>query len=361
MSEPESRELSDLIEMQIRSQGPMSIASYMGLCLTHPKQGYYRRADPLGAAGDFVTAPEISQMFGELVGFFLVNLWQQMQEPNPFNLLELGPGRGTLMSDIMRVACRAEGFREAVRINLLETNPALIEQQRLQLSEYQPKWVDEFDELEDGPLLVVANEFFDALPIRQFVRDADGWRERLVGLIDDRLGFGLGPTAIPPTAMPEAVQNAEPGEVFEVGITAGEVMGRLAVQVARRGGAILAIDYGYPETGVGETLQAVRQHRYADPLEAPGETDLSAHVDFNALKAVTSRTGLEVHPLLDQGTFLWRMGIGERAAALVKANPDHADAITVARDRLIGEKGMGTLFKAFCAASPGLKPHGFVE
>jgi SAM-dependent MidA family methyltransferase len=351
--------LPELIDMQIRTTGPMSIASYMGLCLTHPTKGYYKGADPLGARGDFITAPEISQMFGELIGFFFVNIWQQMGSPRAFTLMELGPGRGTLMADMLRVACRAEGFRDALDLRLFETNPALIAEQNARLEPYGPQWVDSFEKAGPGPLLVVANEFFDALPIRQFVRGKDGWHERMVGLSDSKRQFGLNPTPIPMTAMPESIVHAAENEVFEVGLANGEVMSRLGQIVSRQGGAILVIDYGYGHTQTGETLQAVRGHKYADVLAEPGEADLSAHVDFEALGNVAAKTGLAVHQLVTQGEWLVRMGIDERAKALSGANPQLGAEIKAARDRLVAPAQMGELFKVFCAASPGLVPAGF--
>jgi NADH dehydrogenase [ubiquinone] 1 alpha subcomplex assembly factor 7 len=351
--------LPDLIDMQIRTSGPMSVASYMALCLTHPTKGYYKSDDPLGTKGDFVTAPEISQMFGELIGFFFVNLWQQMGSPKAFTLLELGPGRGTLMADMLRVACRAEGFRDALDLRLFETNPALIAEQNARLEPYGPKWIDSFEKVGDGPLLVVANEFFDALPIRQYVLQPDGWHERMVGLTDGKRSFGLDPTPIPNTTMPLAAWEAEINSVYEVGFAHAEVMKRLAATVSTQGGAILAIDYGYARSQTGETLQGVRRHRYADVLEAPGETDLSAHVDFQALDGVASNRGLAVHKLATQGEFLTRLGIRERARALSAANPASAADIEAALFRLVDAGEMGELFKVFCAASPGLQPQGF--
>ena len=353
--------LPELIDMQIRTSGPMSIATYMGLCLTHPSKGYYKNADPLGAGGDFITAPEISQMFGELIGFFCVSLWQQMGSPRDFTLLELGPGRGTLMADMLRVACRAEGFRDGLDLRLFETNPALIAEQNTRLEAYGAKWVDSFDKVGPGPLLVVANEFFDALPIRQFVRMDNGWHERMVGLSEGRRSFGLNPTPIPAEAMPAAVADAEPNSVLEVGIASGEVMKRLTAVVARQGGAILAVDYGYARTQTGETLQGVHRHGYADVLEAPGETDLSAHVDFEALGTIAAQAGLTVQPLATQGQFLTRLGIAQRAKTLGAANPSLAADIEAAKNRLIGPDQMGELFKVFCAASPGLMPPGFEQ
>ena len=357
----ENPTLPELIDMQIRSTGPMSVATYMGLCLTHPRQGYYKGADPLGAKGDFVTAPEISQMFGELVGFFFANIFQQMGSPKAFTLLELGPGHGTLMADMLRVACRVEGFRDALDLRLFETNPSLIAEQHARLEPYDPKWIDGFDKVGDGPLLVVANEFFDALPIRQFVRGAEGWHERMVGLVDGQRAFGLSPTPIPQSAMPDAIADAEPNAVFEVGLAAGEVTARLARTISAQGGVLLAIDYGYGTTQTGETLQGVRRHAYDDVLASPGETDLSAHVDFEAIGNVAAKAGLAVHPLLGQGQFLTRLGINDRARALSAANPGSAADIASAKARLIAADQMGELFKAFCAASPGLMPPGFTQ
>lgn len=359
MTDEKTLSLPEMIDMQIRTTGPMSVATYMGLCLTHPTKGYYKSDDPLGTAGDFVTAPEISQMFGELIGFFLVNLWQQMGSPKDFTLLELGPGRGTLMADILRVACRAEGFRDGLDLRLFETNPALIAQQHARLEAYGAKWIDGFDKVGSGPLLVVANEFFDALPIRQFVRTEDGWHERMIGTNNGRRVFGLNPTPIPASAMPDTLADAELNAVLEVGLASGEVMNRLATTVSTQGGAILAIDYGYARTQTGETLQGVRRHQYADVLDAPGEVDLSAHVDFEAIGTVAAKAGLTVQPLATQAQFLTRMGINERTSSLIAANPASANDLTAARDRLIGSDQMGTLFKAFCAASPGLQPPGF--
>ncbi|MCP8883908.1 SAM-dependent methyltransferase [Devosia sp. XJ19-1] len=359
MTSTETLTLEQQIDLQIRTSGPISVATYMGLCLTHPSKGYYRAADPLGAKGDFVTAPEISQMFGELIGFWLVNLWQQMDQPKSFTLLELGPGRGTLMADILRVACRAPGFRDGLNLRLFETSPGLMAEQKARLEVYDPKWLQDFETFDAGPVLVIANEFFDALPIRQFVRKSDGWHERQVGLVEGKRAFGLSPTPIPATAMPDAVANAEPDTMLEVCFAAAEVLTRLGKVVSRQGGAVLAIDYGYATTQTGDTLQGVRRHAYADVLEAPGDTDLSAHVDFGALGNVARSTGLATQPLATQGQFLARLGIGERAAALTGANPASAPDIRAAHDRLVGQDQMGTLFKVFCAHSPGLAPVGF--
>jgi NADH dehydrogenase [ubiquinone] 1 alpha subcomplex assembly factor 7 len=351
--------LSDLIDNQIRQLGPMSIATYMGLALTHPRDGYYTGTDPLGARGDFITAPEITQMFGELIGFYVVNLWQQLGEPKSFTLLELGPGRGTLMQDALRAASRAEGFLDACHLQLFETNPALKAQQAERLGQYNPYWASEIDAVADDPLLVVANEFFDALPIRQFVKAPDGWHERQIGLRDGKRAFGLSPTTISDAAMPEAVRNAKIGEVYEVSLAAADAMQRLGKKIAAHNGALLAIDYGYAETQTGETLQAIRHHQYADPLETPGEIDLSAHVDFAALGRVAKDLGLQVEPVATQRDFFGRIGIVERATTLAKANPGQVDEIAAALRRLTDPSEMGTLFKVFLAHAGGIEPAGF--
>jgi len=351
--------LADLIDMQIQQMGPMSVATYMGLALTHPRDGYYTGTDPLGAKGDFVTAPEISQMFGELIGFFIVNLWQQMNEPRSFTLLELGPGRGTLMQDALRVAAKAEGFLDACHLQLFETNPALKAQQAERLGQYNPYWASEIDAVADDPLIVVGNEFFDALPIRQFVKAPDGWHERQVGLRDGQRAFGLSPTPISGDAMPEAVRNAGIGELYEANFAAADVLQRMGRRIASQGGAILAIDYGYAQTQTGETLQAVRNHAFANVLDTPGKVDLSAHVDFGALARVATELGLKVAPLATQRDFLSRMGIVERASALARANPGQLDALAAALRRLTDSSEMGTLFKVFCASAKDLEPIGF--
>jgi SAM-dependent MidA family methyltransferase len=351
--------LAEQIDAQIRATGPMSIATYMGLCLSHPAHGYYAVGRPIGAAGDFITAPEISQMFGELIGFFFVNLWQQMGQPTSFTLLELGPGRGTLMADALRAACRAEGFENALHLQLFESNANLRAEQEKRLARYSPYWAGEIDTVSDDPLLVVANEFFDALPIRQFVKTDDGWHERLVGLGGETRAFGLSPTPIAESAAPPEVQGAYPGEVLEIGAAAIDAMQAVARKVALQGGAVLAIDYGYDATQTGETLQAVRNHAFADPLDAPGEADLSAHVNFATLSEAARATGLVVPPVIGQGDLLLRLGLGERARALARANPHEAANIARAVERLTSPEKMGKLFRALCAHSPGLRPAGF--
>lgn len=351
--------LGDLIDMQIRTGGPISIATYMGLCLTHPTRGYYRKADPLGSAGDFITAPEISQMFGEMIGAWIADLYMQMGSPRSLTLLELGPGRGTLMSDALRVAIRAPGISEALMLTLYETNPDLRAIQSETLKAYDPKFVSEPEDIFDGPVIVIANEFFDALPVRHFVRRGGKWFERMVGLADGCRVFGLSPTPYEGALLGPAFADAEEGAVAEIGLAAKQFATRLGKVIGPRGGALLAIDYGYGRTQPGETLQALSRHRFADPLEDPGAADLTTHVDFEALGEALRMAGLNVAPLVAQGNFLTSLGITARHAALAAQNPQRAEELDAALHRLTHPDAMGTLFKAFCAASPGLKPAGF--
>lgn len=351
--------LGDLIDMQIRQQGPMSLATYMGLCLTHPTRGYYRKADPLGAGGDFITAPEISQTFGEMIGAWIADLFLQMGLPDKFTLLELGPGRGTLLSDALRVATRATGLAQALDLKLYETNPVLTAMQREKLAAYSPDWIEDVEALGSSPLIIIANEFFDALPVRQFVRREGKWYERSVGLADGQRVLGLSPTPYEEALIGEAFASARDGEVAEIGLAAQQFMGQLCRLLAPRGGALLAIDYGYEHTQPGETLQALSRHAPVDPLAQPGAADLTTHVDFEALGRAGRMAGLTVHPIVTQGRFLTSLGLAERHSALAAANPEKAASLASAFDRLTGADQMGELFKVLCAASPGLRPAGF--
>jgi NADH dehydrogenase [ubiquinone] 1 alpha subcomplex assembly factor 7 len=345
--------LGEIIRAQIRSQGPIAVSAFMTIALGHPEYGYYRHRDPFGRAGDFITAPEISQMFGEMIGLWCVAVWHAMGEPDPFVLAELGPGRGTLMADLLRAAKVDPPFRAAMRIHLVETSPALRAHQAETLASAAPTWHDDLAALPPGPMIAVANEFFDALPIRQFVRKNGRWRERMVGLAGDSLAFVAGPEAA------IAVPAAEEGAIFERGEAAAAVMATLGARIAREGGAVLAIDYGHTTTAPGDTLQAVARHRYADILAEPGEADLTAHVDFAALAAAA-------HPAkswrpITQSDFLRTLGIELRAERLMRANPDKMSAIDAAVRRLIDPAEMGRLFKVLCVTHPALAaPPGFV-
>lgn len=348
--------LGELLCDRIRREGPLPVEEYMRLCLTHPEHGYYRSRTAIGAAGDFITAPEISQIFGELVGLWAAALWSQMGRPSPLRLVELGPGRGTLMADALRAVARVAGdFRAAVDLNLIEVNPGLRQQQQAALAAAQPTWRDRLDTVPPGPLVVIANEFFDALPVRQIVRTGDGWHERVVACPDGRLAFATGaPAALPGIA-------ADEGAVLETSPAGEAWMRDIAARIAAHGGAALIVDYGPPVRGFGDTLQAVRGHQPVSPLDEPGLTDLTAHVDFAGLAAAARAAGAAVFGPVPQGAFLRRLGIAARAATLLQgATPDQARVLEASVRRLIEPAEMGTLFKALAVASPDVgTPPGF--
>ncbi len=344
--------LLDILKRHITQNGPIPLSEYMALCLGHPEHGYYRKQDPFGADGDFITAPEISQMFGEMLGLWSVEMWRRIGAPPAFRLIELGPGRGTLMADALRAAGLAQPFIDAADIWLVETSPTLRKKQAVRVPD--ANWADALGEVPEGPCILLANEFFDALPVRQFVRAAEGWRERMVGLNGDALVLGLSP----PCETPAGWKNAPEGAVAEVS-PASEV---IAVEIGRRQaahpGAALILDYGYsehatPETG-GDTLQALHRGEFADPLAAPGDSDLSAHVNFSALARSAARAGATAHAVTGQGAFLRALGIGDRAAALAAKNPDAEGDLAQQLARLTSTDQMGRLFKALALSSPGV-------
>jgi NADH dehydrogenase [ubiquinone] 1 alpha subcomplex assembly factor 7 len=346
-------ELGELIARRIALTGPISLADFMAEALGHPRLGYYRRAVPLGAAGDFTTAPEISQMFGELIGAWLAERWLAMGRPSPVRLVELGPGRGTLMADALRATRGVPGFHAAIDLHLVDTNAPMREAQRAALQAYRSTWHERFDEVPEGPLLLVANEFFDALPVRQFHRTAQGWRERMVGLDEQGgLRLALAPGATPFAAvLPDAGEGAE-AELSEAGRALAAAIG---ARIARDGGWALIVDYG-----LEASLQAVRGHQGAGILDRPGETDLSAHVDFAALAAAS---GVASFGPVGQGDFLRRLGLAERAQALKRhAKADQADAIDAASARLIAPDQMGTLFRVLALGDGrSAPPAGFTD
>jgi len=343
----------------IRSGGPMSVTEYMRTSLADPDHGYYVTRDPLGAAGDFTTAPEISQMFGELIGLWCVDVWQKMDRPSPFDWVELGPGRGTLMADAVRAAQVLPDFLEDGRLTLVETSPMLKERQRQALAEapLPVAWTDTFDADGEAPLLLIANEFLDALPIRQFERTADGWRERQVAL-DGEAGFrfATGDTVME-DQVPAALRDTPTGAIFETCPDARDLVAAVADRIARSGGAALFIDYGHPVPALGETLQAVRGHAYHRVLTDAGEADLTAHVDFGALADSARDAGASVLGPVDQGRFLQAIGIERRTEALVRtASPDQIADIASALNRLTapGPNAMGRLFKAMAVHHPDM-------
>lgn len=337
------RSLTDRLAGLIAAAGPISVAQFMAEANAH----YYASRDPLGAAGDFVTAPEISQMFGELTGLWLADLWDRAGSPANAHYVELGPGRGTLAEDALR-AMRAGRFEPP--IHLVETSPVLREKQATRL--LTARWHDDIDTLpESGPLLVVANEFFDALPIRQIMRTEAGWHEIMV----DHHGGTFVPGASGPaldSMVPEPLRDAPVGSVIETSPAVESVARALAVRIAAQGGAALIIDYGYEGLATGDTLQAVSSHDYADVFANPGERDLTAHVNFSVLENIGRAAGLTVYGPADQGGWLESLGIGARTAALAKAAPHRQAELIAARDRLTRPDEMGTLFKSLALVSP---------
>jgi NADH dehydrogenase [ubiquinone] 1 alpha subcomplex assembly factor 7 len=361
--------LGRILRRRIERQGPITVADYMAAALGHPKYGYYMAKDPFGVRGDFITAPEISQMFGELIGLWCVICWRRMEQPNEVHLVELGPGRGTLMGDALRAARAVPEFLEAIRLHLVETSPALRSRQGERLGDYAPSWHARLDSVPDGPLILIANEFFDALPVRQFERTGKGWVERLVHLdpVSGEFRFTLATGAADieasqPGPLVDTPRQAVPvgaiGEVSPEGqALATEIGGRLA----RSGGVALIVDYGHAESAPGETLQAVKGHKYHDVLADPGAADLTAHVDFAALAAAGARAGAATFGPVSQGEFLRRLGIDARTEALLEsASVEQARDVRSGLRRLVGSSEMGVLFKALCLAHPGQPaPPGF--
>ncbi|MCW5735380.1 MAG: SAM-dependent methyltransferase [Enhydrobacter sp.] len=330
----------------------------MAEALGHPRLGYYRRALPVGAGGDFITAPEISQMFGELIGAWLAERWIAIGTPSPVHLVELGPGRGTLMADALRATRSVSGFHAALRLHLVETNAPLRAEQHRALGVFAPVWHERFDAVPPGPALVVANEFFDALPVRQFRRTSQGWRERMVGLAADgeTLVLALAPGVTPYARyLPVAAEGAE----AEIGEAGRDLAAAIGERLLRDGGWALIVDYGY-DRGAGTSLQAVRGHQGARILDRPGETDLSAHVDFAALAAATRAPAFGP---VSQGSFLCRLGIRQRAQSLkTRASEFQRTAIDAALARLIDPRQMGTLFRVLAVGDGrSTAPAGFSE
>ena len=346
---PLEREIREIIE----AEGPMTVSDYMQLCLAHPRHGYYVTRDPLGARGDFVTAPEVSQMFGELIGAWVAAVWQQMGSPAEVHLVELGPGRGTLMADALRVARALPEFRAALAVHLVEISPALRARQGQTLAADGPiQWHDTIEAIPDGPAIVIANEFVDTLRVHQFVKDSDGWHLRVVGIVNDKLGF-----LVVPGPMPKEFNDESPaapnGAILE--LRDDGPIELLSQRLVQDGGAALIIDYGHATLGFGDTLQAVRGHRYADPLIDPGEADLTTQVNFGELVVWAQRNGAATHGPITQSEFLRRLGIVERAARLkTKATPEQSADIDAALVRLTAPDQMGELFKVLAIADPKL-------
>ena len=339
--------LGERIARLIEAQGPLSVAQFMAIALHDPMDGYYSTHDPIGAAGDFITAPEVSQMFGELLGLWIAQSWHDQGKRAPVRLIELGPGRGTLMADALRAMKVMPELLDALEVVLIEASPVLRKAQaeNLKSSSAKISWQTHFDDaLADRPIFVIANEFFDALPIRQYVKTERGWCERMVIVENGKLAFALAPVAVVGPAVPTTHGEVEPGAVYEVSPAAIALTEEIARAIAARSGAALFVDYGYSEMGFGETLQAVGGHEFRNVLDAPGEIDLSAHVNFPALADAARHGGAIAFGPVDQGVFLARLGIAARAERLAAAAG--AGDIRSQLDRLIQPDQMGTLFKA---------------
>jgi len=348
---PRMTPLAQLLAARIAATGPITLAEFMTEALLHPTHGYYTNATPFGATGDFVTAPDVSQMFGELVGLAIAQAWLDQGAPAPFILAELGPGRGTLMADILRATRGVPGFGEALRLHLVEAAPRLRAEQATRLP--MATWHDTASDLPEGPLFLVANEFLDALPIRQFQRDGDGWRERVVGLTDGRLTLGL--SAVTPLAGLRArLDDTRDGDIVETCALLTPIIGEVGRRIAAFGGAALFIDYG-DWRSLGDTLQAVQDHAPADPFAAPGLADLTAHVDFEAV----ARAAAPAHHsrLTPQGVFLERLGITARARALAaRLSGADLESHVAAHRRLTHPSEMGDLFKVMALFPEGAAP-----
>ncbi|MBP9183975.1 MAG: SAM-dependent methyltransferase [Fuscovulum sp.] len=348
--------LAALLIERIREGGPITVAEYMAECLLHPVHGYYTTRDPFGAAGDFTTAPEISQMFGELVGLALAQAWLDQGAPAPFTLAELGPGRGTLMADVLRATRGVPGFHAAAQVVLVEASPVLRQVQQGtagRAHDHGLRWIEAAHGLPEQPLFLIANEFFDALPIHQHQCVNGRWHERLVGLKDGALAFGLAERGMPIVGTP-AARHREEGLIIEENRAGNFVIKAVAHRLHHHGGLALIIDYGGWRSR-GDTLQALRAHAFDDPLAHPGEADLTAHVDFEALS-----WGLP-HHYTTQGEFLLRLGIGARAARLAPRLQGAAlDSHLAALRRLTDPAEMGSLFKVLALTGPNAPlPPGF--
>ena len=351
--------LRDHILARIAAEGPMRLDDYMSTCLLHPTLGYYTSQTPFGQQGDFVTAPEISQMFGELIGLCVAQAWIDQGAPKRFTLAELGPGRGTLMADLLRATKQVPGFLDAAQITLIEASPALQEVQRRTLTDHSVGWLDNAADLPNQPLFLIANEFFDALPIRQFQRAGANWRERQIGAGTDGLILGLGPAQSRP-ALNFRLDDTKDGDLVETCTNAKTAAQLIARRIGTSGGAALIIDYG-DWRSLGDTLQAVQNHKPIDPLANPGSSDLTAHVDFEAL--AMAATECAYSRVTAQGVFLERLGITKRAQQLAATLSGSAlESHIAAHRRLTHPAEMGNLFKVMAlfpkggTPPPGLDP-----
>ena len=343
--------IEDLLRARIAAAGPITIADYIAEVLMHPEHGYYATRDPFGAAGDFITAPEISQMFGELIGLSLAQSWLDQGAPPRFTLAELGPGRGTLMSDVLRATKGVAGFADAAEVHFVETSPELRRAQALRVPD--ATWHDSIASVPDGPLWLVANEFFDALPIRQFVRQGPGWRERVVGLRNGELQPGFGDQTTY-GFLAHRLQDTLDGDLIELSPALPAIVQDIGRRIGADGGAALIIDYG-DWRSLGDTFQAIRAHAASDPFLDPGEADLTAHVDFEAVAQAAAPA--KFSKLTTQGVFLERLGITARAQQLAsKLAGAELERVVLAHRRLTHPDEMGDLFKVMALYPEGRLP-----
>jgi len=350
--------LGDHLRQQIKRLGPITVADYMNQCLYHPSLGYYTNATPIGAKGDFITAPEISQMFGELIGLCLAQSWLDQGAPTPFCLAELGPGSGQLMADILRATKGVAGFHDAALLHLCEVNPALKAEQTKKLAAFDPRWVSDSTEFPEMPLFLVANEFFDCLPVRQFFRTDSGWQEKMIAVDGRDLCFARAPVGELANELP---RDAPQGSVLELCASANAIVSDLAGHVSAHGGCVLVLDYG-SSGELGDTLQAVQGHKKVAPLAHPGGSDLTAHVDFSALSNAAAAKA-QVSAVVPQGVFLEQLGITARAHSLARCLSDQAlENHIAAHRRLTHPDEMGKLFKALAITPKGPpQPPGFSQ
>jgi SAM-dependent MidA family methyltransferase len=347
LRDPKTTPLATKIAVRLASGGPISVHDYIEACLYDSECGYYRTKAAIGQGGDFVTAPEISQVFGELIGLWAGEVWRQMGEPAPIRLVELGPGRGTLMADAMRALKVVPGFLSGATVHLVETSKTLQDSQRAALAQAPVRisWHDEFKDVPDGPAILIANEFFDCLPVQQFVFDASGgWRERMVAPDGDGFRFAVGAMVEPPPALDPAIATEiEDGAILERRPAVGGIIDAFA---ARSLLAALIIDYGYSRRSIGDTVQAVRSHRYAGLFDAPGESDITAHVDFSQLKQAAERAKMKTFGPMPMGEWLLRLGLEARVRQLLgHASDEEANEMRGCIARLVDPAQMGALFK----------------
>ena len=379
--------LLERLKAQIAHDGPIAVPEFFTRCLHDPRDGYYATRPDLGASGDFITAPLVSQMFGELIGLWMVETWTRLGRPAPFRLVEMGPGDGTLMSDLLRAARVAPDFLEAADVWLVEVSEPLKARQAERLGD-RPRWASRLDEVPGGaPMILVANELLDCLPARQFVRVQDGWAERVIGLgADGELAFGLRPLNPPPRGggvraadgggspaapasppsgpsdhLPLWGEDLAAGAVVETSPAQAAIASDIAHRLGIDGGAALLIDYGRAQPEAGDTLQAIQNHQKVDPLKTAGLADLTVWADFPSVVAAAREAGAKAGPILTQAQFLLALGILDRAEALAARQPEKTEQIGRQLDRLLGEAQMGSLFKVACLCSPDLSPPLFED